>query len=58
MRDEIQNSQVPPSIVVQKWAKTIKNKSNVKCNFFETAKKTTIFLLMMKNLRVPLVYGN
>ena len=34
MRDEIQNSQVPPSIVVQEWAKTIKNKSNVKCNFF------------------------
>ena len=36
MRDEIQNSQIPPSIVVQKWAKSIKNKSNVKCNFFET----------------------
>ena len=35
MRDEIQNSQVPPSIVVQEWAKTIKNKSNVKCNFFK-----------------------
>ena len=34
MRDEIQNSQVPPSIVVQEWAKTIKNKSNVKCYFF------------------------
>ena len=37
MRDEIQNSQVPPSIVVQEWAKRIKNKSNVKCNFFEMA---------------------
>ena len=37
MRDEIQNSQIPPSIVVQEWAKSIKNKSNVKCNFFETA---------------------
>ena len=37
MRDDIQNSLVPPSIVVQEWAKTIKNKSNVKCNFFETA---------------------
>ena len=37
MRDEIQNSQVPLSIVVQEWAKTIKNKSNVKCNFFETS---------------------
>ena len=34
MRGEIQNSLVPPSIVVQEWAKTIKNKSNVKCNFF------------------------
>ena len=34
MRDEIQNSQAPPSIVVQELAKTIRNKSNVKCNFF------------------------
>ena len=37
MRDLIRNSQIPPSIVVQEWAKSIKNKSNVKCNFFETA---------------------
>ena len=28
MRDEIRNSQIP-----QKWAKSIKNKSNVKCIF-------------------------
>ena len=34
VRDEIQNSQIPPS---QEWAKSIKNKSNLKCNFFETA---------------------
>ena len=26
MRDEIQNSQVPPSIVVQEWAKSVKKK--------------------------------
>ena len=26
MRDEILKSQIPPSIVVQKWAKSIKNK--------------------------------
>ena len=37
MRDEIQNSRIPPSIVVQEWAKSIKKKSDVKCNFFETA---------------------
>ena len=37
MRDETQNSQILPSIVVQKWAKSIKNKSNVKYNFFEMA---------------------
>ena len=37
MRDEIQDSQIPPSIVLQEWAKTIKNESNVKCNSFETA---------------------
>ena len=34
MRDEIQNIQASPSIVLQEWAKTIRNKSNVKCNFF------------------------
>ena len=37
MSNEIQNSQIPPSIVVEEWAKSIKNKLNVKCNFFETA---------------------
>ena len=37
MRDEIQDSQMPPLAVIQEFAKTIKNKSNVKCNFFETA---------------------
>ena len=37
MRDEIQNSQMPPLAVVQEWARSIKNKSNIKCNFFETA---------------------
>ena len=37
MRDETQNSQMSPLAVVQEWASTIKNKSNVKCNFFETA---------------------
>ena len=37
MRDEIQNSQIPPSVVVQEWARSIKNKSNPKCIFFETA---------------------
>ena len=26
MRDEIQNSQVPPSVVVKEWAKIIKKK--------------------------------
>ena len=37
MRDEIRDSQIPPSLVVREWARTIKNKSNVKCIFFETA---------------------
>ena len=37
MRNEIRNSQIPPSLVVQEWARSIKNKSNVKCNFFEMA---------------------
>ena len=34
MRNEIQNSQIQPSIVVQEWAKSIKNKSNKKYFFF------------------------
>ena len=37
MRAEIQNSQIPPSTVVQKWAKTIEGKSDLKCTFFKTA---------------------
>ena len=37
MRDEIQNRQIPPSIVLQECAKSIKNELNVKCNFYETA---------------------
>ena len=36
-RDEIQNRQIPPSIVIQECAKSIKNESNVKCNSFEMA---------------------
>ena len=35
MRDEIQNKELPPLVLVQEWAKTIKKKSNIKCNFFE-----------------------
>ena len=37
MRDEIRNSQIPPLLVVQERARSIKNKSNVNCNFFEMA---------------------
>ena len=37
MRDEIQISQIPPSVVVQEWVISIKNKSNIKWNFFKTA---------------------
>ena len=35
MRDEIRNCQIPPSIVVQEWAKSIKNKSNIKVIFLK-----------------------
>ena len=35
MREEIQNSRIPPSIEVQEWAKSIKKKSDVKCNFLK-----------------------
>ena len=37
MRDEIRDSQIPPTVLLQEWAKTIKNESNVKCNFFKMA---------------------
>ena len=34
MRDEIQNSQIPPSLVVKEWAKEIKKKIRHKIYFF------------------------
>ena len=37
MREEIQNKQAPPSIVLQELAKSVKKKSDIECNFFETA---------------------
>ena len=37
-RDEIQDKQIPPLLLVQEWAKSIKDKSNVKCNFLEMAR--------------------
>ena len=37
MREEIQNKQAPPSIVVQELAKSVKKKSDIECIFFETA---------------------
>ena len=37
MREEIQNSQIPPLIIVQEWGKSIKNVSNVNSNFFKMA---------------------
>ena len=38
MRDEIRNSQIPPSAVIQEWTRSIENNdSNARCNFFETA---------------------
>ena len=41
MRDEIQNSQIPPSEIVQEWARSIKNKSNIKCIFFQNGERCT-----------------
>ena len=37
MREEIQDKEAPPSIVLQEWAKSVKKKSDIECNFFETA---------------------
>ena len=37
MKEEIQDKEAPPSIVLQEWAKSVKKKSDIKCNFFETA---------------------
>ena len=37
MREEIQNSQMPPALVIKEWAKSLKNENNLKCSFFETA---------------------
>ena len=32
------NSQIPPLALVQEWAKTIKNNSDIRCNFLESAR--------------------
>ena len=37
MRDEIQNSQLPPALVVKEWAKTIGDDPNLTCIFFESS---------------------
>ena len=37
MREEIQNSQMPPALVIKEWAKYFMNENNLKCCFFETA---------------------
>ena len=37
MRDEIQKSQISPTLVVKEWAKTIDTEPNLKCNFFESS---------------------
>ena len=34
MRDEIQDSNVSQTALVEEWAETIKNKSGIKCSFF------------------------
>ena len=36
MTEEIEESEIPVSSVIQEWAKTIEDKSMSKCNFFET----------------------
>ena len=36
-RDEIQKSQMPPTLVVKEWAKSVNNDSDLKCSFFESA---------------------
>ena len=38
MRDEIRDSKIPPSVVVQEWARSIgNNNSNIRFSLFETA---------------------
>ena len=37
MRNEIQNSQIPPSLVVKQWVESINKTSGIKSYFFESA---------------------
>ena len=37
MRNEIQSSQVPPSLVIKQWIETINKESDIKSYFFESA---------------------
>ena len=46
MREEIQNSQLPPALVIKEWAKSLKNESNLKCSFF--FKRLVMFLIHVK----------
>ena len=37
MRERIQNSQMPPSLVIKQWIETINKESDIKSYFFESA---------------------
>ena len=37
MRNEIQNSQIPPSLVVKEWVSSLNKESDIKSYFFESA---------------------
>ena len=37
MRNEIQNSQIPPSLVVKQWVESLNKTSDIKSYFFESA---------------------
>ena len=37
MREEIQNSQIPPSLVMKEWAKSINKDSDLKSSFYESS---------------------
>ena len=37
MRDKIQNSQIPPSLVVKQWMESINKTSDIKSHFFESS---------------------
>ena len=58
MRDEIQDRQIPPAILLQEWAKMIKNESNVKCNFLKRLATCQIHETLIPKIKNLMIFDD